>query len=946
MTPRSRQLAGVRFVDMPPVLPEKLPRMDIAVFVGLASAGPLHTPVALEDPTQFGRIFGDDLHLAWDGAAGESVSSYLGPAIRAFFRNGGRRCWVIRVGGIPRRDGTDSAESAPEANVFPLRGLMRLVADDLQPAFAYARSPGTWFDTIRSATALITQPLNLLSWSSQEIEIGGAAQPPVRAGDLLRLLSSDNRLEAFLAVKSVVALPSSPPSSRPDRYTVYTSPLGSVRWLPHDTFADGEPITVSWQRRPAQMEQATAHGLRPRTSPSNGSTESRLSVSPDFSPPPGALLRLTNGPSPRFFLVDRVEAKPAFGSPPSDSSEMIGRAFEFSVALPRVAQLKAPRAERLSFELQVRRGQSESNRLPDLGFAPEHPRYWNALPDDRTVFETTESQGSMVPVATNEHRNFVVEASNPRFPLAGDNRSACFLPIGMTPLLDPWMAAEHSGRATLKREGLESFSSALFLDPRLQGSVTGTLLSDADFLRYQLRDAPRLRGIHAALSIEEATLIAVPDATHRRWQAAKADPPAVPRSSAAVAHPHWWHFLPCNPAASPPENVEGPDYGHFLACGLGILAKPSIAVEGPDPSGTYQVRWATSDPEVEFILEEATRADFLDAVARPRTSDTQHTFLARVSGTYYHRVRAEAQGESSNWSDGVVVHVGIAERWELERLTEFQDVTLLEVHRALLRVCAARADLVAVLALPGHWRDDSTLEYANSLKSGSRITNDVLPIGPGEDRALSYGAVYHPWILARDTEASVVRRPPDGTMAGVIARRSIARGAWIAPANEPLTGVFGLSPRIDPERQLDLLVAQVNLIRHEPHGVLVLSADTLSDDPDLRPLNVRRLLILLRRAALRLGNTYVFEPNDATLRRMVRGAFESLLQRLFMRGAFAGATADASYRVGLEDSVNAVQTMERGQFFVELKVAPALPLSFLTIRLVQIGERATAVESI
>ena len=41
---------------------------------------------------------------------------------------------------------------------------------------------------------------------------------------------------------------------------------------------------------------------------------------------------------------------------------------------------------------------------------------------------------------------------------------------------------------------------------------------------------------------------------------------------------------------------------------------------------------------------------------------------------------------------------------------------------------------------------------------------------------------------------------------------------------------------------------------------MVLSADTLSDDPDLRPINVRRLLILLRRLALRLGATYVFEP--------------------------------------------------------------------------------------
>jgi len=127
---------------------------------------------------------------------------------------------------------------------------------------------------------------------------------------------------------------------------------------------------------------------------------------------------------------------------------------------------------------------------------------------------------------------------------------------------------------------------------------------------------------------------------------------------------------------------------------------------------------------------------------------------------------------------------------------------------------------------------------------------------------------------------------------------------------------------------------------------MALSADTLSFDGELRPINVRRLLILLRRAALRLGMTFVFEPNDSILRRVVQGAFESIMQQLFMRGAFAGATADASYRVITDDTINTAQDFDQGRFRVDLKVAPALPMSFLTVRLVQIGERATATEII
>ena len=45
----ARRLPGFRF-EAPPAAPaEVLPRMDIAVFVGFAASGPLHTPVKVED---------------------------------------------------------------------------------------------------------------------------------------------------------------------------------------------------------------------------------------------------------------------------------------------------------------------------------------------------------------------------------------------------------------------------------------------------------------------------------------------------------------------------------------------------------------------------------------------------------------------------------------------------------------------------------------------------------------------------------------------------------------------------------------------------------------------------------------------------------------------------------------------------------------------------------
>ena len=97
MTQTLRRLPGVHFERQAPPLQEVLPRMDIAGFVGFAASGPLDVPVPVEDPTQFARVFGADAPIAWDRRRGESARGLLGPAVRAFFRNGGRRCWVVRV---------------------------------------------------------------------------------------------------------------------------------------------------------------------------------------------------------------------------------------------------------------------------------------------------------------------------------------------------------------------------------------------------------------------------------------------------------------------------------------------------------------------------------------------------------------------------------------------------------------------------------------------------------------------------------------------------------------------------------------------------------------------------------------------------------------------------------------------------------------------------------
>src|SRR2546430_13118454 len=92
-----RRLPGLRFEAQSPPLADALPRMDVAVFAGFAASGPINQPVVIEDSAQFAAIFGEDAPLGWDADVGKVVRAYLAPAVRDFFRQGGRRCWIIRV---------------------------------------------------------------------------------------------------------------------------------------------------------------------------------------------------------------------------------------------------------------------------------------------------------------------------------------------------------------------------------------------------------------------------------------------------------------------------------------------------------------------------------------------------------------------------------------------------------------------------------------------------------------------------------------------------------------------------------------------------------------------------------------------------------------------------------------------------------------------------------
>src|SRR5262249_9207261 len=173
----------------------------------------------------------------------------------------------------------------------------------------------------------------------------------------------------------------------------------------------------------------------------------------------------------------------------------------------------------VTFELWALPESAPALAIADLGLAADHPRFWALLPTDPALYAPVD-RPAPIPWAA-----LAVDIDHPRFPLAGLSpgpgpSSGLGLPLGMTALVrdDFTQAASQPGSSALERDGLVSFGKdrsgeSLFIDPRLSGSEAGTLSQDAFFVQYQAETPSPPTGLYSLLSIAEASLVAVPDAT-------------------------------------------------------------------------------------------------------------------------------------------------------------------------------------------------------------------------------------------------------------------------------------------------------------------------------------------------------------------------------------------------------------------------------------------------
>jgi hypothetical protein len=240
-------------------------------------------------------------------------------------------------------------------------------------------------------------------------------------------------------------------------------------------------------------------------------------------------------------------------------------------------------------------------------------------------------------------------------------------------------------------------------------------------------------------------------------------------------------------------------------------------------------------------------------------------------------------------------------------------------------------------------------EPSEHLRSVDGLELDRQDEPPRQSAASTFIQLGWPWIATRgSSDLPETLEPPDGLLAGVIAASAISRGTFRSVAGTRLHQVLGATPApswgAGPDSPAMRLAERVCMIAPEPDGWTLVSDVTTSPVPTWRPGGTRRLMASILRAARRLGEGLLFEPNGPLVWTRLRRAIEELLTDYWREGALRGASSADAFDVRCDRSTMSQNDIDNGRLVAHIGVAPAASVETINVVLALDAGSTTALE--
>jgi len=268
-------------------------------------------------------------------------------------------------------------------------------------------------------------------------------------------------------------------------------------------------------------------------------------------------------------------------------------------------------------------------------------------------------------------------------------------------------------------------------------------------------------------------------------------------------------------------------------------------------------------------------------------------------------------------------------------LAAIPGITVPELTNKLIERCDERGDALAIIdveddyqpvqeGIPGIYPILPNVTNAVSSMR-SRTTNS------------SYGCCFFPWVQTRDMPTGqMLWVPPSVVGLGTLGSSAATSELWFAPAGFNRGGlskgaggipVTNVRTKLTSQQRDDLYEVRINPIASFPtEGIVVFGQKTLQlQRSALDRINVRRLMVYLKKKISQIANTILFDQNvQATWDRFL-GDAEPLLREVQSRFGLE------DYKIVLDNTTTTPALKDRNIMYAKVFLKPAKAIEFIAI---------------